>query len=49
MDTDSPSGKERCSAIVQSLTDNGADVNAEDYDGQRALHWAARARHREML
>lgn len=28
--------------VVDQLVENGADVNVEDYDGHRVLHWAAK-------
>ena len=43
MDSDAPCSKEGSSAIVKLLLETGADVNAEDYHGRRAPHWAAGA------
>jgi ankyrin repeat protein len=34
--------KKAYTAIVLSLVKNGAAVNAEDYHGRTALHWAAK-------
>src|SRR5271154_5407437 len=33
------------SSAVQLLSDNGFDVNATDFDANRALHWAAENGH----